>query len=46
MSGKYKFPSDYDCNMARTVWERTCMEHWSFRHLLHVVLLLEIEIGY
>ncbi|XP_045788293.1 uncharacterized protein LOC123883508 isoform X4 [Trifolium pratense] len=26
--GKYKFPSDYDRNMARTVWEKTCMDRY------------------
>ncbi|RDX98745.1 hypothetical protein CR513_18282, partial [Mucuna pruriens] len=25
---KYKFMSYFDCNMARTVWERICMDHF------------------
>ncbi|XP_058741404.1 uncharacterized protein LOC131613779 [Vicia villosa] len=25
---KYKFTSDYDRNMARTVWERTCLDRY------------------
>jgi hypothetical protein len=28
VQGKYKFTSDYDCNMSRTVWERTCMDRY------------------
>ncbi|KAJ1376196.1 putative transposase, Ptta/En/Spm, plant [Sesbania bispinosa] len=26
--GKYQFASDFDRNMARTVWERTCMDRY------------------
>ncbi|GAU48222.1 hypothetical protein TSUD_371220 [Trifolium subterraneum] len=28
LEGKYKFPSNYDRNMARTVWEKTCMDRY------------------
>ncbi|KAK2446721.1 hypothetical protein QL285_017489 [Trifolium repens] len=26
--GRYKFISDYDRNMARTIWEKTCMDRY------------------
>jgi len=28
VQGKYKFTSDYDYNMSRTVWERTCIDRY------------------
>lgn len=28
MQDKYKFTSDYDRNIARTVWERTCKDRY------------------
>ena len=28
MQGRYRFTSDYDRNMARTVWDRTCADRY------------------